>query len=80
MTNTQIDRSEYALLGLEKIEGFQTQIPDINPNPDTSLFFILATDENGQKVAIAFPFSQIGEMPKALAVAISQFPEGRHIL
>ena len=51
MTNTQIDRSEYALLGIERIEGFQVQIPDENPSADTSLFFIFATDEDEQKVA-----------------------------
>ena len=79
MIKTEIDRSEYTLLGIKSIEGFQVQIPEENPNAETSIFLIFAIDENDQKVAIAFQFSQIGELPKALAGAASQFPEGRRI-
>ena len=74
-----IDRSEYALLGLAEIHTYQVQMPDTDPRPETSKFIIFGKDDDGQQVAIAIPFSALGDLPEALAAATKQFPEGQRL-
>ncbi len=75
----EIDRTQYKVLTFAKFHTFQCEIEKENPAPETSRFIIFGEDEIGTKFAVSIPVSEIGDLPKASASAVRQFPAARRI-
>lgn len=73
-----IDRTAYSPLRLAKLHEFEVEIDDTG-SPERSEFVILGETEDGEAVAIAIPFSELSDLPKALASAATAFPEGQRL-
>ena len=70
-----IDRAAYSTLRIAKLHEFEVEI-DPTHSPDYSEFVILCETEDGKAVAIAIPFSELSDLPEALASAAMKAPGG----